>query len=226
MCILRVLKFVVGPLDTNCYLIYDSESRRGIVIDPGGDGDEVREVVEWVARLGLEIVAVVATHGHFDHYMGAQPLTKTLGAPFYMNHRDLEIARASAKWARYFGYPEPELPAEVMDLREGMRIRFGSCIARIIETPGHSPGSTCIFVEEGRALFSGDTLFAGTVGRTDLPGGCEKELLRSLAKIFTVIPLDSLVYPGHGPETSLAREKRVNVFVEEALRVFRSGEDG
>lgn len=218
MCIVRVLKFVMGPLDTNCYLVYDEKSREGLVIDPGGDSDEIKEVVDWIDRLGLAIIAVISTHGHFDHFMGASILVEALSAPFYLNRKDLEIAKLSARWAKYFGYEEPVLPQKIEDLNEGLALKFGACRARAVETPGHTPGSTCVFIENEKILFSGDTLFSGTVGRTDLPGGSEEELLKSLAKLFSSLPWDSVVYPGHGPQTTLERERRANIFVEKALR--------
>ncbi len=221
MGVFRFLSFVVGPLDTNCYLVYDEEAREGVVIDPGGDAEELAELLRWVDRLGLRVVAIVVTHGHFDHFLGAPYLSRELGAPIYMNPRDAEVARVSAKWSPAFGYEEVVLE-EFEPLSEGSSIRFGDLELKPIETPGHSPGSTCLYVE-GEALFSGDTLFAGTVGRTDLPGGSHRDLLRSIAKIFSSLPLDTRVYPGHGPSTTLRRELRANPFVEDALRLASHG---
>ena len=223
--VLRILSFTVGPLDTNCYLAYDEGNLEGIVIDPGGSPDELADLIKWVERLNLKIVAIIVTHGHFDHFLGAPYLSRKLGAETYMNHRDLEVARISLAWAHAFGYPDAEVPS-AKDLRDGVEIEFGELRARAIETPGHSPGSTCVYIDRERALFSGDTLFCGTVGRTDLPGGSARELSRSIAKLYELLPLDTHVYPGHGPSTTLRRELRANPFVEDALRLASHGSNG
>ncbi len=226
MVVTRIISFVVGPLDTNCYLVYDENEKKGIVIDPGGDEEELSELLTWIDRLKLDIVAVIATHGHFDHILGVEYVVKELGAPFYMNPKDLAIARDSAKWATAFGYRKPSIPSSFSNLVDGTKIVFGSLEAVAIETPGHTPGSTCIYIPHSNILFTGDTLFAGTVGRTDLPGGSHSELMKSLAKLFTSLPLETIVYPGHGPQTNLLRELRANPFVEDSLRVRGRGEDG
>ncbi|NPA97444.1 MAG: MBL fold metallo-hydrolase [Crenarchaeota archaeon] len=219
--VLRVLRFVVGPLDTNCYLAYDEGSHEGIVIDPGGAPDELSELLSWVHRLGIEVAAIIVTHGHFDHFLGAPYLSRKLGVDVYMNRRDEEVARVSLAWAQAFGY-RAEVPS-AEDLSDGMEIHFGSYRAVAIETPGHSPGSTCIYIDGESTLFSGDTLFCGTVGRTDLPGGSAKDLARSIARLYSALPLDTYVYPGHGPSTTLRRELRANPFVEDALRLASHG---
>lgn len=196
------------------YLIYDEGSRDGVLVDPGGDPSEG---LEWVRRLDLRLKAILVTHGHFDHVAGLNSL-RGLEAPFYIHRDDLEIVRISAGWySKYLG-EEVEVPNFDILLDGDADLRFGSLELRVIHTPGHSPGSIVIYVPEAGILLSGDTIFAGTVGRTDLPGGSEEDLIRSIRKIYERVPIDTVVYPGHGPQTTLRRELRANPFVEDALK--------
>lgn len=213
-----ILKFTVGILDTNMYIVYDEGSRDSILVDPGGDPSEG---LEWVRRLSLELRAVLATHGHFDHVAGL-PSLRGLGVPSYIHRDDLEVVGVSAGWySRYLG-EEMEVPNFDVLLDGDTELRFGSLELRVLHTPGHSPGSIAIYIPEAGALLSGDTIFAGTVGRVDLPGGSEEELARSIRKIYERVPLDVVVYPGHGPQTTLRRELRANPFVEDALKAVNS----
>jgi len=214
---LRVLQFIVGVLDTNCYLVYDETSKDAIVIDPGG---EVEEIVHWIDKLGLIPRAIIATHGHFDHVLGVNKLKERYNIAFYMHKNDLEISRISMNWLRIWGLEPPQDAIEPDNLLyEDTQLVFGTITLRILWTPGHTPGSISIFIPSEKMLFSGDTLFAGTIGRTDLIGGSEKELIKSIKKIYSLIPIDSYVYPGHGPETTLKCELRANPFIEDALKV-------
>ncbi len=214
---LRLLYFVVGLLDTNTYLVYDEETRDAVVIDPGG---EVNELINWIERLNLNLRAILATHGHFDHVWGVDDLKSHYNAPFYMHHLDVEIARTSMSWVKLWGVKPKEAPTPDHTIANDQVLRIGSIDIVAIHTPGHTPGSTCFYIPRLGALFSGDTLFAGTVGRTDLPGGSSEDLMKSLAKIFRRLPLDTFVYPGHGPSTTLRRELRANIYVEDALRIY------
>ncbi len=212
---IRVISFVLGMLDTNTYIVYDEDTRDAVVVDPG---DESSEVVDWVERLGLRVRAILATHGHFDHVLGVDYIRNALGAEFYMHRDDLWVARQSMEWLRIWGL-EPRKPPEPDHVIEGdTLLELGSLSLRILHTPGHTPGSVCIYIDRDRILFSGDTLFSGTVGRTDLPGGSWRDLAQSLRKIFQTLPSETIVYPGHGPSTTLKRELRANPFVEDALR--------
>ena len=167
--------------------------------------------------MNLRVYAVLATHGHFDHVLGVDAVKRVLGAPFYMHGGDVRIAEETLSWySRVSGETVGRLEVD-RELPGDCTLRFGTLELRVIHTPGHTPGSVSIYVPSLQALFSGDTLFAGTVGRTDLPGGSERALAESIRKIFRTLPLDTYVHPGHGPPTTLRRELRANPFVEDAL---------
>ncbi|WP_409366348.1 MBL fold metallo-hydrolase [Metallosphaera sp. D4-4] len=191
--------FVLGPLRTNCYLIWDKEE--ALVIDPGGDPSEV---IAFLRGSGLRLKYIVSTHGHFDHVLGVKPL-KRIGAKFLINFKDVDLMPLYYDWR--------ELPPEPDDeLKDGTEIRVGDLTLMGISTPGHTMGSTSILV--GQSLFTGDTLFKGTVGRYDL-GGDRDTLRVTLEKIKTMNVVD--VFPGHGDRTTLQDEVRSNPFLNGVL---------
>ncbi|MDQ4026979.1 MAG: MBL fold metallo-hydrolase [Actinomycetota bacterium] len=200
---------VVGPLSCNCYVVGDPLTHQAIVIDPGDDADVL---AEGISRKRLVVEAIVATHAHFDHIVAAQRLRELTGAPFYLHDSDrflLDWMQTSGRLVLGVELPPP--PAVDTAVAEGDVLVAGSAKLEVVHTPGHSPGSISLVAEN--AIFSGDTLFAGSVGRTDLPGGDTETLLRAIAgKLF---PLDEKlpVYPGHGPATTLEHERRHNPFV-------------
>jgi hydroxyacylglutathione hydrolase len=199
---------IVGPLACNCYLVGDPGTRKAIVIDPG---DDAELITESVVRHGLEVVGLVATHAHFDHVMGADTLRATYGVPFYMHEQDRELLRWLPESLQLFLGCSGTAPAVDRLLKDGDELMAGACPLEVVHTPGHSPGSICLIEPEG-ALFSGDTLFAESVGRADLPGGDLDAMVASIRqRLFTLE--DRAVYPGHGPPTSLEHEKRYNPFV-------------
>lgn len=202
----------VGPLACNCYVVGDPVTRHAIVIDPGGEAEELASAL---AEAGLTVTAIVATHAHFDHILAAAELRAQTGAPFYLHAADRPVLDwFQASGMMFLGLelsPPPEVDTA---LDEGDSLRAGSVELEVIHTPGHSPGSISLVTRE--AVFSGDTLFAGSVGRTDLPGGDARTLLDAVKhKLFTLDP-GLPVYPGHGPPTSLHEEQRSNPFVGEA----------
>lgn len=199
---------VVGPIQCNCYLVGDPETKEAIVIDPGGDADEIIAAAE---RHELTILAAVATHAHFDHVLGAEQIRERFGVPFYLHSQDLGILGSMGRRSRWLGMEIPPAPEVDRNYSDGDELSAGSMSLGVIHTPGHTPGSITL-VAEGEAIFSGDTLFADSIGRTDLPGGdFEQELASIKERLF---PLGDLpVYPGHGPPTTIDREKVHNPFV-------------
>lgn len=201
----------VGPLACNCYVVGDPTTKEAIVIDPGGDA---AALIEGLAEQELKITAIVATHAHFDHLIAAEAVREHTGAPFYMHKADhplLDWFQESA--LMFLGMQTGPPPAVDTSMAEGDALKAGGVELNVLHTPGHSPGSI-VLVGEG-AVFSGDTLFAGSVGRTDLPGGDTSALVEAVKhKLFT-LDLDLPVYPGHGPATTLQRERVSNPFIGE-----------
>ncbi|MDQ4064973.1 MAG: MBL fold metallo-hydrolase [Actinomycetota bacterium] len=199
----------VGPLACNCYVVGDPIAKQAIVIDPGGDADEIAEAV---AARGLTITAIVATHAHFDHIIGAHRLRELTGAPFHMHPSDAPLLPWMQESGRLFlGVDLPPPPEIDTPATEGDSLSAGAATFHVLHTPGHSPGS--ISLSTDGALFSGDTLFAGSIGRTDLPGGDTNALLAAVRAKLYVFDEDVPVYPGHGPATTIGREKATNPFV-------------
>jgi hydroxyacylglutathione hydrolase len=207
---------VVGPLQCNCYIVGDAATKRAIVIDPGDDADQLaRSVVE----KDLTVDAIVATHAHFDHVLAAQRLRELTGAPFYLHDDDRVILDWLQESVRIFLGIESGPPPDVdSSAGEGETLTAGAAELQIVHTPGHSPGSISL-IGDG-LVFSGDTLFAGSIGRTDLPGGDADALIKSVgAKLFELDD-DVPVYPGHGPATTIGQERRYNPFVGTAGRLW------
>jgi len=199
----------VGALSTNCYIVYEQESLKGIIIDPGDDPQRIMAAVD---RRGLKILGIYLTHGHFDHVLAVRELKRELNCRFHLHRADEEVLELAPVDARVFmGRDIPPPPRPDGWVSDGDVIRIGGHMGRVVHTPGHTPGSVC-YVFEG-CVFTGDTLFAGSIGRTDLHGGDQRLLIASIMdKLFT-LPDDYMVYPGHGPSTMLGVEKRLNPFV-------------
>ena len=211
---LLIEQFELGPLATNCYLVYSGD--RAIVVDPGWPSD-VEAVYRRVRRLGLRVEAIIATHGHFDHVLGVGRLRRLLGyEPSFMAHRgDVSmIASAHLVAEQWLGLRLDPPPVPDGFLREGSSIRLDSVELGVWETPGHSPGSITLLAE-GFVLV-GDVLFRGSIGRVDLPGSSWEEMRRSLRRL-TGLPRETRVYPGHGPPTTIGLELVDNYFVREAV---------
>lgn len=202
-------QLVVGPLQCNCYLVGDAVTREAIVIDPGDSAEAILAAVE---AHGLQLVASVATHAHFDHLLAAEEIRQRTGVPLYLHRADLPMLDLFQQTGLMFlGYdlgPPPEIDRRLDD---GDELTAGSLRLEVLHTPGHSPGSISLLAPD-EAVFSGDTLFFASVGRTDLPGGDPDQELASIrTRLF---PLGDLaVYPGHGPATSLDQERISNPFV-------------
>lgn len=205
--IIRALS--LGPLQTNCYLLGCPDSREGLVIDPA---DEADGILEAIRSERLAIRAVLVTHAHFDHMMAAFDVASATGAPFGLHPAELPLYRQGGG-AALFGFPMPRLPEPGLWIDEGSAIVFGSHTLEVLLTPGHAPGHVSFYERSAGALFCGDVLFAGSVGRTDLPGGDGEALLASIRGKFAALPGATRVFPGHGPATTIAEELRSNPYL-------------
>jgi glyoxylase-like metal-dependent hydrolase (beta-lactamase superfamily II) len=200
----------VGMLQCNCSVLGDEESREGIVVDPG---DEIESVMEIVRRHGLTVKAIVITHAHIDHIGGAQKLKEATGAPVYMNPNDAELQAMLDVQATWLGMRTPERVEVDSAAKDGDRLLVGATEVHVLHTPGHTQGSICLWLPTESTLVAGDTLFRDSIGRTDLPGGDGRQILRSIHEKLMALPEETVVVPGHGAETTIGREKQVNPFL-------------
>jgi glyoxylase-like metal-dependent hydrolase (beta-lactamase superfamily II) len=202
--------FPVGPLQCNCTLLGDEEAGEAIVIDPG---DEVTRIYRRIADLGLKLKQILVTHAHIDHVGGALKLKRLTGAPILLNENDLPLLKMMEAQAAWIGVPTPEVTAPDASLAEGMQVGLDRYPARVLHTPGHTQGSVCLHFAPLNMLIAGDTLFAGSIGRTDLPGGNPRQIIESIASRLLVLPNETRVLPGHGQETTIGAERNSNPFL-------------
>jgi glyoxylase-like metal-dependent hydrolase (beta-lactamase superfamily II) len=203
--------FPVGPLRCNCTLLANLETREAIVIDPG---DEIADILARLARRQLTLRQIIVTHAHIDHIGGAAQLRRVTGAPVLFHQADLPILGMMEMQAAWLGIPTPEKVALDQSADDGLAAGIPGLEAEVIHTPGHTPGSICLHFPKQELLLAGDTLFAGSVGRTDLPGGDTGALLRSIRTRLLTLPESTLVVPGHGQETTLGLESETNPFLQ------------
>jgi len=203
--------FGVGPLQCNCVIIGDERTKTAIVIDPG---DEIERVAAALSKHGLRVAHIVATHGHIDHVGGFSELKRLTGAPTRLHEADVFLYENIALQAGWLGVPPP--PTDPIDavLDETTGLAIGDVKLDVHHTPGHSPGSVSLVLPETTPiLFSGDSLFAGSIGRTDLWGGSFETLMESIRTKLLTMPDETIVIPGHGPATTIGRERRTNPFL-------------
>jgi|SRR5579871_2047458 len=201
----------VGMLQCNCSIFGDEQTRESLVVDPG---DDITAVLEIIQRHGLEVKAIVITHAHIDHIGGAQKLKQATGAPVYMNHNDTELQKMLEVQAAWLGMRPPEQVAIDSSAKEGDRLLVGAAEFYVLETPGHTQGSISLWIPSEGKLVAGDTLFRDSIGRTDLPGGDGQQILRSIHTKLMPLPGETVVIPGHGPNTTIGREKEFNFFLQ------------
>jgi len=205
----------VPPFHKNGFVLGCRTSREAVLIDPG---HEVEALLEVVRRERLSVRHILLTHGHVDHVAGVGPAKAATGAPVHLHRADLPIYETAVQQAALFGFRLDQPPPVDLFYEDADRLAFGGHQVRVHHTPGHTPGGVCLQVgpsrEAGRQLFVGDTLFAGSIGRTDLPGGSYDTLIRSIKQVLFPLGDGAEVYPGHGPKTTIGDERRTNPFLQ------------
>jgi glyoxylase-like metal-dependent hydrolase (beta-lactamase superfamily II) len=202
--------FPVGPLACNCTILGDEEAGEAIVIDPG---DEVSRIHRRLTALGLKLKQILVTHAHIDHVGGALKLKRLTGAPILLNENDLPLLKMMAMQAGWLGLETPETAAPDASLTDGLRVGLERYPAQVLHTPGHTQGSICLHFAPLKMVIAGDTLFAGSIGRTDLPGGNSRQIIDSIETRLLALPDETKVLPGHGPATTIGQERASNPFL-------------
>jgi hydroxyacylglutathione hydrolase len=202
--------FPVGPLQCNCTILGDEQAGDSIVIDPG---DEVGRIHRRLTELGLKVKQILITHAHIDHVGGALKLKRLTGAPILLNESDLPLLEMMDEQAGWVGVATPETALPDDTLTDGLRVGLESFPAEVLHTPGHTQGSVCLHFAPLKLLIAGDTLFAGSIGRTDLPGGNFGQIIDSIETRLLALPDETKVLPGHGPYTTIGAERRRNPFL-------------
>ncbi|KYK25912.1 hypothetical protein AYK20_10015 [Thermoplasmatales archaeon SG8-52-1] len=205
---LQVEPLVVGPLLSNCYIVYDDRLKEGVIIDPGDDADIILKAVE---ELAIDIKFILATHGHFDHVGAVTPIKRALKAEFLAHKDDFFFIEDGQKSARRWNIDIEQPPKPDRFISDGEKIKVGTFHLEVIHTPGHSPGGVSFLHDS--MLFGGDTLFQGSIGRTDFRKGSFEDLSKSIKTRLYSLPDDTIVYTGHGPVTTIGEEKMYNPFV-------------
>lgn len=206
-----IKKLVVGQLEENCYVVADENTSEAMVIDPGDEPDRIMDVIK---KNKFKVTTIVCTHAHFDHVGVIDDIQRATGAKILINEGDKELYIKVKDQAALWGFDLGDMPFPDGFLNEGDALRVGGLSFKVMHTPGHSPGGICLFGEG--IVISGDTLFQGSVGRTDFHGGDINQLKESFRRLLS-LPEETVVYAGHGGETTIGREKRENMFVSEFL---------
>ena len=202
--------FPVGVLQCNCSVIGDEQTKEAMVIDPG---DEIDYILTMVRQHGLTVKQIVITHAHIDHVGGAMKLKQATGAPILLNQNDYALLKMLDAQATWIGMRSPGTVAIDSSVGTGDKITSGNLVADVMHTPGHTEGSICLYFAPEKKLIAGDTLFAGSIGRTDLPGGSYRKIMESLHGPVLALPDETVVVPGHGPLTTIGEERESNPFL-------------
>ena len=202
--------FPTGPLQANCTLLGDEQTHEAIIVDPG---DEAGRIARKLEQMGLALKQILLTHAHLDHAGAAARLKKLTGAPVWLHPADLPLLNSMDQQAAWMGLETPEVLPPDGELADGQAVGLEHFPARVIFTPGHTQGSCCLYLEAEKLLIAGDTLFAGSIGRTDLPGGDSDLIMDSLHRRILTLPDETRVICGHGPMTTIGRERKANPFL-------------
>ncbi|MBI1740848.1 MAG: MBL fold metallo-hydrolase [Candidatus Koribacter versatilis] len=200
----------VGPLQCNCSVVGDEATREAMVIDPG---DDIEEIAAIIRKHNLKVKQIVITHAHIDHVGGAMKLRALTGAPILLNQNDYALLKMLDVQAAWVGMASPGDVKIDANLSHGDDVKTGSLSANVLHTPGHTEGSVCLYFPADKLLIAGDTLFAGSIGRTDLPGGSFEKIMRSLHQKVLALPDETVVIPGHGPKTTIGEEREGNPYL-------------
>lgn len=206
---MKIEKFSVGILGTNCYLVINEETREMVIIDPGG---YPKKLAEHIKEEGMKPAAVLLTHGHFDHIMGIDPILEEYSIPVYV-HEDDEDAMKDARLNQSRSYTAGYTFSDSNYVKDGEKLELAGFTFEVIHTPGHTKGGCCYYIEAEKALFSGDTLFQNSIGRTDFENSSTDDLIRSIRERLFLLPDETHVYPGHSGETMIGYEKTHNPYV-------------
>ena len=206
-----VQTIVNGPFQENCIVVADIETRQAILVDPGFGADELAEAVR---GQDLTVTEIICTHAHIDHAGAVAPLKRLLGVPFAMHPDDQAVLEHMPMAAQMYGLPDVEVPEVDRALEDGGQVTVGGINGTVLHTPGHSPGGCCLYFAEQGVLIAGDTLFCGSVGRTDLPGGSTQTLLDAVKDKLLTLPHETEVFCGHGPSTTIGAERSGNPFLQ------------
>lgn len=210
---IHIEQFTFNLFEERCGVVWDDNGKCAI-IDPGcGDKDEMERLAGLIAQKNLEVTAILLTHGHFDHIYGLKGCVEKYHVPVYMHPEDKVTLESNGILCRQFGLKEPEGPVATTDIADGDRISVGALTFEVLYTPGHTPGGVSFLEREEKVLFSGDTLFAGAIGRSDFPNGDYDSLMESIFTKIMVLDGDIDVFPGHGPNTGIANERMTNPFL-------------
>ena len=204
--------FPVGMLRCNCTILGDETTREAIVVDPG---ENVPEILTRLAAHKLTLKQIIITHGHIDHVGGAVRLKRVTGAPIFLNQYDLPQLAMMEVQAGWLGVETPEVAPPDASAEDGTRVGLPNLSAEVLHTPGHTEGSICLYFAPHQLLIAGDTLFAGSIGRTDLPGGDGRKIIRSIRERLLTLPDQTKVIPGHGYDTTIAEERESNPFLQD-----------
>lgn len=200
----------VGPLQCNCSIVGDETTRDAMVIDPG---DDIEDVLSIVSKHKLKVQQIVITHAHIDHVGGAMKIRAATGAPILLNQNDHALLKMLDVQASWIGMADPGRVEIDLSVMNGDQVKAGPITAQVLHTPGHTEGSICLYFQDEKRLIAGDTLFAGSIGRTDLPGGSFEKIIRSLREKVLALPDDTIVIPGHGSTTTIGEERENNPFL-------------